>query len=121
MVVHEANHARYTVEGRSANATEMGRDEYVSAAVAEEVDGTVQQILAAKEFRANGNDPGRQPAEDAYDAAYARAIQNGQTTGEAERAGYAAVREEFDSGRIRTSNTGESYPDYYGNYWDDVN
>jgi hypothetical protein len=121
VVVHEANHARYTVEGRHADPKKLDRAAYVSAAIAEEADGTVQQILAAKEFRAGGRDLGRQPAEDAYDAAYVQAIQNGETLGEAKRAAAAAVRREFDSGVLRTSNSGQSYPDYYGHYWDKVN
>ena len=64
---------------------------------------------------------GEQPAEAAYDAAYAEAIQNGQTVREAERAGRDAVSDEFYNGGIVTSTTGESYPDYYGDYWDSVN
>ena len=32
VVVHEADHARYTVEGRSANANELDRDAYVAGA-----------------------------------------------------------------------------------------
>ena len=121
VVVHEANHARYTVEGRSANATELDRDAYVAAAVDEEVDGTVQQILAAREFRDAGYVIGQQPAEAAYEAAYTQAIQDGQTVGEAERAGRDAVSDQFYNGAIVTSTTGEPYPDYYGDYWDSVN
>jgi Flp pilus assembly pilin Flp len=121
VVVHEANHARYAVEGRHASATELGRDAYVAATVDEEVDGTVQQILAAKEFREAGHEIGQQPAEDAYDAAYAKALQAGQTVGEAERAGRRAVSAAFYNGAIVTSTTGQSYPDYYGDYWDSVN
>ena len=121
VVVHEANHARYDAEGRNPDATEMDRDAYVAASVDEEVDGTVQQIIAAKEFREAGYEIGQQPAEAAYDAAYAEAIQNGQTIGEAERAARAAVSDEFYNGGIVTSTNGQSYPDYYGDYWDSVN
>jgi hypothetical protein len=121
VVVHEANHARYDAEGRSPDATQMDRDAYVAASVDEEVDGTVQQILAAKEFREAGYEIDQQPAEAAYDAAYAEAIQNGQTIGEAERAAREAVSDEFYNGGIVTSTNGQSYPDYYGDYWDSVN
>jgi hypothetical protein len=120
VVVHEANHARYTVEGRHADAADLDRDAYVAAAVDEEVDGTVQQILAAKEFREAGYEIDQQPAEAAYDAAYAEAIQNGQTIGEAQRAGRDAVSDQFYNGAIVTSTTGQPYPDYYGDYWDSV-
>ena len=121
VVVHEANHARYDAEGRNPDATQMDRDAYVAASVDEEVDGTVQQIIAAKEFREAGYEIGQQPAEAAYDAAYAEAIQNGQTIGEAERAARDAVSDEFYNGGIVTSTNGQSYPDYYGDYWDSVN
>jgi hypothetical protein len=121
VVVHEANHARYTVEGRSANANEMERDQYVAAAIDEEVDGTVQQILSAQEFRDAGYEIGEQPAEAAYNTAYTQAIQNGQTEAEARRAGRAAVSDAFYNGGIVTSTNGQSYPDYYGDYWDSVN
>ena len=43
VLVHEANHARYTVEGRHADVSNPDRDAYVHGAVDEEVDGTVQQ------------------------------------------------------------------------------
>lgn len=120
VVVHETNHARYTTDGRHADANEMERDAYVAAAVDEEVDGTVQQIVAAKEFREAGFEIDQQPAEAAYDAAYAEAIQNGRTIGEAQRAGRAAVSDQFYNGAIVTSTTGQRYPDYYGDYWDSV-
>jgi hypothetical protein len=120
VVVHEANHARYTLEGRHADPMKLDRDAYVAAAVDEEVDGTVQQILAAKEFREAGYQIDPQPAEDAYDAAYTKAIQNGQTVGEAQRAGRDAVSRQFYNGAIVTSTTGQRYPDYYGDYWDSV-
>jgi uncharacterized protein DUF6782 len=121
VMVHEANHARYSVEGRHADATELDRDAYVAAAVDEEVDGTVQQILAAQEFRDAGYEIGEQPGQAAYEAAYNEAIQNGQTVGEAERAGRDAVSDQFYNGAIVTSTTGQRYPDYYGDYWDSVN
>ena len=68
-MVHQTNHARYTTDGRYADANEMERDAYVAAAVDEEIDGTVQQIVAAKEFREAGFEIDQQPAEAAYDAA----------------------------------------------------
>ena len=54
VLVHEANHARYRVEGRSADVHALDRDAYVTAAINEEIDGTVQQILSAKECRDAG-------------------------------------------------------------------
>ena len=121
VVVHEANHARGHGEGRSPDANKLDRDDYVTTAVNEEVNGTVEQIKAAQELREAGYDIGEQPAEAAYDTAYDQAIQNGQTPGQAERAGRDAVRGEFYNGNIVTSTNGQSYPDYYGDYWDSVN
>ena len=121
VVVHEANHAQATVNGESANANEQSRDDYVTTAVNEEVDGTVEQIQAAQEFRDQGYTIGEQPAEAAYNQAYQQAIQNGQTVAQAERAGWNAVRDEFYNGGIVTSTNGQSYPEYYGDYWDSVN
>jgi len=121
VVVHEANHAQATVNGESANANTQSRDDYVTTAVNEEVDGVVAQIKAAQELRIAGYDVDQQPAEGAFDTAYALAIQNGQTRAQAERAGWEAVRGEFYNGNIVTSTNGQSYPDYYGDHWDRVN
>jgi hypothetical protein len=68
--IHEANHAKYTKQGRTPNVYTRSRRAYVRAAINEETDGTVIQIRAAKEFREAGRRIGRQPAEAAYDAAY---------------------------------------------------
>jgi hypothetical protein len=118
VLVHEANHARYTVEGRHAEVSNPDRDAYVHGAVDEEVDGTVQQILSAKEFRNSGAQLGNQPGEPEYNAAYQQVIRNGGTQAEAQQAGYQAVSDLFYHGGIVTSTNGQSYPDYYGGYWD---
>lgn len=120
VLVHEANHARYTAEGRSADINVPDRDTYVTTAIDEEIDGTVQQILAAKEFRNAGATLGNQAGEPQYDAAYQRVIRNGGSQAEAQQAGYQAVHDEFYNGGIHTSNTGQTYPDYYGSAWDRV-
>jgi hypothetical protein len=121
VLVHEANHAQATVNGESADANSQNRNDYVTTAINEEVDGTVEQIQSAQEFRDQGYTIGEQPAEAAYNQAYQQAIQNGQTVAQAQRAGWDAVRDEFYNGGIVTSTNGQSYPDYYGDYWDSVN
>jgi hypothetical protein len=121
VVVHEANHAQATVNGESADANSQNRADYVTTAVNEEVDGVVDQIKAAQELRIAGYNVGTQPAETAFNTAYNQAIQSGQTQAQAERAGWEAVRGEFYNGNIVTSTNGQSYPDYYGGYWDSVN
>ncbi|GAB3761719.1 hypothetical protein [Microlunatus parietis] len=120
VLVHEANHARYTAEGRSADISNPDRDAYVRAAIDEEIDGTIQQIYAAREFRAAGHDAATNQSEQNYENAYEQAIQDGRTEAEADRAGRAAVAEGFYNGSITTSNNGQSYVDYYGDAWDRV-
>lgn len=119
--IHEANHARYTVDGRSAEATELSRDDYVRDAILEETDGVVQQVIAAREFRDAGHTVPQQPGEAAYTQAYDDAIANGATPEAANQAGFNAVNQEFYNGGFVTSTNGQSYPDYYGAYWDSVN
>lgn len=119
--IHEANHARYTVDGRSAEATELSREDYVRDAILEETDGVVQQIIAAREFRDAGHTVPQQPGEAAYTQAYDDAIANGATPEAANQAGFNAVNQEFYNGGFVTSTNGQSYPDYYGAYWDSVN
>lgn len=119
--IHEANHARYTVDGHSAEATELSRDDYVRDAILEETDGVVQQIIAAREFRDAGHTVPQQPGEAAYTQAYDDAIANGATPEAANQAGFNAVNQEFYNGGFVTSTNGQSYPDYYGAYWDSVN
>jgi hypothetical protein len=118
VLVHETNHAKYTKDGRSADVHTLDRDAYVTAAINEEVDGTVQQILAAKEFRSDGRRVDNQPAEVQYDAAYQNAKDRGASDAEAQQAGSEAVRKEFYHGGLVTSTTKQSYPDLYGEYWD---
>ena len=120
VLIHETNHAQATVNGESADANNQSRNDYVTTAVNEEVNGTVEQIQAAQELRIAGYTVGQQPAEAAYTTAYNQAIQNGQTRAQAARAGWDAVRGEFYNGNIVTSTTGDPYPDYYGDYWDSV-
>jgi hypothetical protein len=119
-LVHEANHAKYTYEGRHADAGKLSKDDYVHDTIAEEADGTVQEIQAAQEFRDAGHDVPKQPGEDQYNEAYDNAKDNGASDAEAEQAGYDAVEQEFYNGGFVTSTNGQSYPDYYGDYWESV-
>jgi hypothetical protein len=63
----------------------------------------------------------QQPGEAAYTQAYDDAIANGATPEAANQAGFNAVNQEFYNGGFVTSTNGQSYPDYYGAYWDSVN
>lgn len=118
VLIHEANHARYSIEGRSANAWILGRNDYIDARIAEETDGVVQQIYAAKEFRAAGYSVANQPAEAQYNSAYQNAKAKGASDTEAEQAGYNAVEQAFYNGTLVTSLNSKTYADYYGDDWD---
>ena len=54
VLIHETNHAQATVNGESADANNQSRNDYVTTAVNEEVNGTVEQIQAAQELRIAG-------------------------------------------------------------------
>lgn len=118
VLVHEANHARYSEEGRHADVEALDRDAYIRAAIDEEVDGTVQQILSAKEFRNAGATLGNQPGEPQYDQAYQQVIRDGGSQAEAQQAGHQAVLDLFYNGGIVASTNGNTYPENYGDYWD---
>lgn len=121
VIVHETNHAKYTDAGRSADPKRLGRDDYIHTAIAEEADGLVQQIQAAKEFRAAGHDVGQQPVEDVYDAVYERARSGGASEQAAVDAATRAVTAQFydPDEPIRTSGPGNpTYPEHYGEQWD---
>lgn len=120
VLVHEANHARYSNEGRTADAATLSRADYVDGMTSEETDGVVQQIEAAQEFRAAGHNVPPQVGETQYDNAYQAAKANGASDAEARQAGRDAIRQEFDNGGFVTSTNGKTYPDYYGDYWDSV-
>lgn len=117
-LIRELNHIKYLKEGRHANVWMSDRDGYVKGIITEEVDGVVQAIQAAQEFRNAGRNSPPQPGETVYNAAYQKAIDNGASDFEARQAAYDAIEQEYYDGGFTTSFFGQSYPDYYGNYWD---
>ncbi|MCL2850600.1 MAG: hypothetical protein FWE61_11260 [Micrococcales bacterium] len=124
VLVHEANHAKYAIDGRSVlrHVTEVSRDDYVGALIAEETAGAVRQIRATLEFREAGHDIPTQAGETQYLDAYQEAKNRGVNEAGARQAGYNAIERLFyadqKAGGFVTSSTHESYPDYYGHYWD---
>jgi hypothetical protein len=131
--VHEMNHAKYANEGRTANEHSLSRDAYVKNMVEEEAEGTVKSIEAKMELEGTRADVSSTsfPLETEYRQAYQNAVdtakaQNPEITEDqlkdvGRQAGKERVTEGFMNGEVVTSNTGESYPDYYGEYWDKVN
>ncbi len=132
-LVHEVTHARYLHEGSTADIISDGRQAYVEKKVAEEVEAVVKSIEAKMELEARGVDvsdlwyPLEYPYRKAYEVG-SEAARNGEpgTNGDApesagRQAGWGAVFEGFMNEKTWTSVTKESYPDYYGREWDQVN
>lgn len=130
ILVHEANHVEYEHTGRVPPRT-VPRDKYLKSRVREEAEGTAREVEQVYELRPLGVKVGAGIAEDIYDRGYHRArrqaIERGEKLTEAElheigrKGAVDALEEAFHAGRFRTSNTGETYPDYYGKYWDQAN
>ena len=128
--VHEMNHAEEHHEGTSGDIDNMGRQEYVDEMLQEEIDGTVDSIEARNELAENGTDVSNAhfPLENEYQAAHDQAVADARAANpnisdaDAEAAGRAAGRQAvadgFNNGSVVTSNTGATYPDYYGSSWD---
>ncbi|MGO1167051.1 MAG: hypothetical protein ACTMHL_10585 [Janibacter sp.] len=120
-VVHEANHAQWDAEDRPVAATEASKEDYLDDRLRDESEAVAAEVQYAKEQRAIGEGSPPDEAETNYDAARDAAIQSGKSEEEAHEAGVDAIQDLFESGYYTTSNTGETYPEYYGNHWDSVN
>lgn len=120
-VIHEANHAQWQAEGKVPDATEVSKDEYVSRMLDNETESETEEVYLAKERRLDGESVARSENEKAYDKAYTQAIEDGKTTDEADDAGRAAIKKRFADGEVVGSNSGKTYPEKYGDYWERVN
>jgi hypothetical protein len=117
-LIHEANHARYDKEGRRADAKKLSRDDYIEAKIAEEVDGTLQEVQAVRELRSAGYSGPPPAGELEYDSAYQNAKASGASDAEAEQAGRDAVERAYSSGKLLATTNGQTYSELYGNSWD---
>lgn len=120
-LVHEANHAQWDAEDRPVDATDVSREEYLDNRLRDESEAVAAEVQFAKEERANGDGGPPDRAETDYDAAYEAAIEDGKSEAEAHDAGVDAIQDLFESGYYTTSNTQQTYPEYYGSHWDSVN
>lgn len=120
-IIHEASHARWDAEDRPVDATEVPRDEYLDNRLRDETEAVATEVSYAKQQREAGVDVPVSRAEQDYDAARQSAIDAGKSPEEADQAGQDAIYELFTSGYYTTSNTGQTYPEYYGSHWDSVN
>ena len=128
--VHEMNHARYRHEGLTADIKSLGRQEYIRKMVEEETEGVVKSIEGKIELEGTTIDVSKTsyPLEKEYREAYKKAVdaakaKNPELSAEelkklGRKAGKERVIKGFMDGEVRTSNTKESYPDYYGKAWD---
>jgi len=139
--VHEMNHAKYDHQKISADVKSLSRNEYVKKMVEEEAEGTVKSIEAKIELEGTKIDVSKAsfPLEQKYrevykaaaDAARAKLPKHRGLIGTmideerlkevGRKAGNERVIKGFMDEEVVTSNTKESYPNYYGKFWDKVN
>ncbi|MBC6460988.1 hypothetical protein [Actinomadura sp. HBU206391] len=117
---HEALHALWVHTGRSASpkVRTMGREEWLDAMMWEEAEATSWQLETAYELRRLGVDTPAHPLRDVYWEAVRMAEKNGE---DGTAAGIQALYVAHRSGKVRTSGSGERYPDAYGKRWDNAN
>lgn len=130
--VHEMNHAYYHKAGLKPRITKTTRAEYIKRKVAEEAEGVVKSIEAKMELEGAKVDVAglTYPLEKQYKEAYKKKKEEVVKAGEKDEAkiaasariaGKARVTKGFNDGEVVTSNSGDSYPVYYGNSWDKYN
>ena len=128
-LAHEGNHARADKEGRSADVKKDTRADYVRKMVEEEAIGTVASIEVKNALEKKGKTiTATFPLEKEYDDAYKKAVDalkkakpgasEAELDAAGKKAGLAAVKKGFETGKVVTGNTHEKYPDYYGKDWD---
>jgi hypothetical protein len=131
--IHEVNHAR---NRDHPDPNDMGREEYIDAAIDEEVDGEVLEIQNNQQLeQARGrplpNVGLQREYEDAYENAINQARQGRAQQGQpplspeeerriGEAAGRQVIEEAIESGRIVRTSDGRTYRENYGEAWDDA-
>ena len=131
ILVHEANHAKASNEGKTADVTALARDVYVKTMIDEETESTVLSIQAKRgmgffaKLSLNATPVMEERYTKAYDAAYKEAKKAKKSAAEAEttakKAAWDSINAAFYDGSLVTSNTLETYGVYYGSFWDKVN
>ncbi len=129
--VHEMNHGEAHHGGEDADIQNQSREDYVNTQLNEETEGVIRSIEARNELIDAGHNnvsTTNYPLQNEYQQAYnqgeadARAanpnISDEDAAAAGREAGRQRVRDGFTNGEVQTSNTHESYPDYYGNAWD---
>jgi hypothetical protein len=128
-LVHEARHARTTMEGHGANVKTNTRTVYVDKMLEDEVRARVDATVARNEIVANGK-----LSPSTYEAKYNDAFRSGMAAlqqsnpsasitewaAAGEKAGYDVLMKEYRDGSAKTSTPPHgSSPDHFGRIWDE--
>ena len=129
--VHEMNHAEAGNEHRTGDVQNQSRADYVNTMTNEETEGVIRSIEARDQLINSGHNEvatTQYPLQNEYHQAYNDAVTNARaanpnaTSEELDAAGRQAGRDRvaqgFNNGEVETSNTHQSYPNYYGGSWD---
>lgn len=128
--IHEVTHAQQYADGQMSDVTQVTRQEYVHRLLEMEADAVIAELQYEKEtfFFDIVNSPEH---EKAYWETYNDKLRDlkknapNMTADEREHLAYEASKakliEYFENGHFKTSTTGQSYVDYYGEHWDEVN
>ncbi|MGI5233633.1 hypothetical protein [Actinoallomurus sp. CA-142502] len=131
-LIHEATHSRWNHEGRHAELSKLGKDDYIKQTLDEETDATVNEIKGVFELRKNGIKVPKSLLQSHYEYGYKKSYRwnkriaksQGKPLSYAElerlgdAGGRAAVNAAYHSGAITGSSTGVPYPQQYGDFWD---
>ena len=130
ILVHEANHAKASNEGKTADVSALARDVYVKTMIDEETESTVLSIQAKRgmgffaKLSLNATPVMEERYTKAYDAGYKAAKtakkSGAEATEAAKKAAWDSINAAFYDGSLVTSNTLETYGVYYGSFWDKV-
>ena len=130
ILVHEANHAKASNMGGTADVNALTRDVYVKTMIDEETDSTVNSILAklgmsaANQAKVTATPVMEERYKTAYDATLAanKAAKTSAKESEklAKASGWQSINRAFYDGSLVTSNTLQPYDAYYGSFWDSV-
>ena len=129
---HEMYHAQTFHEGTKADLKSESRDSYVAKKLMEEAVGMAISVQIKMELEAADLSmagltlPLESQYREAFQAAVERAQAEGTNPNEAalraigHEAGTLAIYNAFASGKVKTSNTYEPYPEYYARDWEEA-
>jgi hypothetical protein len=110
-LVHESTHVQWAHGGFSADVATMGKADFINATLREEADATTRQVYTNIHLQYNN------PHLNLPDTALQHQFMAGYNAA-GDAGARQAVYDEFQSGRVKTSNTQAPYTEYYGAAWD---